>query len=121
MRRRWLLLLILAAILSTAVSCQAREELALSDTAKKLGIDPNLNSLAEYIDSRLNAGMTYEEVHQELGRIASYEAVHQDRFPPEFSACEEVVFKFALGVYLDVFLCYDNSARLAYWERIDIP
>ncbi len=103
MKRRWFLAVGLLCTCLLLWSCYpstapTREKIALADVADRLGIEPNLEALTEYITS------TLEEAHDGLAKIGPYTV--------EFSSTsgyELVAYSFGWGVVLRLDLHYSGS------------
>jgi len=93
-----------------------REKLALADIADRLGIEPSLPALMEYITSTLETGMSYEEVHNKLGEIAPFRVEYCRATASGYK--EIVTYSFGWGILLRINLDYDSSMRLQYIERV---
>jgi len=92
-------------------------ELGLFRIANRLGIEPRLSALHEYLDSTIVIGMPRERVHQEFNRIGPTRFSKSDSLKP---LCERAVLRVGLiGLEQWEFeLSYDLDENLLSIERV---
>ena len=92
-------------------------ELGLFRIANRLGIEPRLSAVHEYLDSTIVIGMPRERVHQEFNRIGP---TTFSKCAPSMPSCERAVLRVGLiGLEQWEFrLSYDLDENLLSIEQV---
>lgn len=93
--------------------------------ARKVGVEPTMNGLAEYVQESVHPGMSREETEQALNRLGELTVLYGSLKDVGSGwgpvACDEIRLKLGPlpGHYWRIFACYDSGDELVHMKSAD--
>jgi hypothetical protein len=99
--------------------------IGVEKAARRVGVEPTLNGLAEYIKESIHPGMSREETQQVLSHLGKlqvlYGSLEDVGSGYGLIACDEIKLKLSPlpGHYWRIFACYDSNDKLVRMSSAD--